>query len=136
MQRVLRAGLIGCGSLSQRGVLPHLSQPDAREKVRLVAVADAVSVTSTARRSVGCGARTTYPADSSASTSPVTFLALTSSRPASACWVDGPECARSHSTRVRAVESDVPSNSRAMSRWKSSLISSSRSSTVGSGIIP
>jgi predicted dehydrogenase len=42
MQPVLRAGLVGCGSLSQRGVLPHLSQPDAREKVRLVAVADAV----------------------------------------------------------------------------------------------
>jgi predicted dehydrogenase len=42
MSTILRAGLVGCGSLSQRGVLPHLSQPDAREKVRLVAVADAV----------------------------------------------------------------------------------------------
>ncbi|MBC8077075.1 MAG: hypothetical protein H7Y32_13445, partial [Chloroflexales bacterium] len=41
MTNVLRAGLVGCGSLAQRGVLPHLSQPDAREKVRLVAVADA-----------------------------------------------------------------------------------------------
>lgn len=40
MTNVLRAGLIGCGSLAQRGVLPHLSQPDARERVRLVAVAD------------------------------------------------------------------------------------------------
>jgi predicted dehydrogenase len=39
----LKAGLVGCGSLSQRGVLPHLSQPDAREHVRLVAVADAVA---------------------------------------------------------------------------------------------
>ena len=38
----IRAGLVGCGSLSQRGVLPHLSLPDAREKVRLVAVADTV----------------------------------------------------------------------------------------------
>jgi predicted dehydrogenase len=38
----LRAGLVGCGSLSQRGILPHLSEPDAREKVRLVALADAV----------------------------------------------------------------------------------------------
>lgn len=38
----LRAGLVGCGSLSQRGVLPHLSLPDARERVRLVAVVDAV----------------------------------------------------------------------------------------------
>jgi predicted dehydrogenase len=43
MSTILRAGLVGCGSLSQRGVLPHLSQPDARAKVRLVAVADAVA---------------------------------------------------------------------------------------------
>jgi predicted dehydrogenase len=39
---ILRAGLVGCGSLSQRGILPHMSLADAREKVRLVAVADAV----------------------------------------------------------------------------------------------
>jgi predicted dehydrogenase len=39
----LRAGLLGLGSLSQRGVLPHLSQPDAREKIQLVAVADVVA---------------------------------------------------------------------------------------------
>ncbi len=42
MNSPIKAGLVGCGSLSQRGVLPHLSQPDAREKVRLVAVADTV----------------------------------------------------------------------------------------------
>jgi predicted dehydrogenase len=42
MTKPLRAGLVGLGSLSQRGVLPHLSQPDAREKIRLVAVADVV----------------------------------------------------------------------------------------------
>jgi predicted dehydrogenase len=42
MSQPLRAGLLGCGSLSQRGVLPHLSLPDARERVRLVAVADAI----------------------------------------------------------------------------------------------
>src|SRR5690349_4046706 len=42
MADVLRAGLVGCGSLSQRGVLPHLSLPDAREKIQLVAVVDAV----------------------------------------------------------------------------------------------
>jgi predicted dehydrogenase len=42
MTEILRAGLVGLGSLSQRGVLPHLSQPDAREKIRLVAVADVV----------------------------------------------------------------------------------------------
>src|SRR5262245_26168350 len=42
MGAALKAGLVGCGCLSQRGVVPHRSQPDAREKVRLVAVADAV----------------------------------------------------------------------------------------------
>jgi predicted dehydrogenase len=39
----LRAALVGCGSVSQRGILPHLSQADAGERVRLVAVADAVA---------------------------------------------------------------------------------------------
>ena len=43
MSDVLRAGLVGCGSLSQRGIFPHLSQPDAREKVRLAAVVDSVA---------------------------------------------------------------------------------------------
>jgi len=43
MNDTLRAGLVGCGSLSQRGVLPHLSLPDAREHVRLVAVVDVVA---------------------------------------------------------------------------------------------
>ena len=42
MPTPLRAGLVGCGSLSQRGVLPHLSLPDAQETVKLVAVADVV----------------------------------------------------------------------------------------------
>jgi predicted dehydrogenase len=42
MTTILRAGLVGLGSLSQRGVLPHLSLPDAREKIRLVAVTDVV----------------------------------------------------------------------------------------------
>ncbi len=42
MTNPLRAGLVGCGSLAQRGVLPHLSQADAREKVELVAVVDVV----------------------------------------------------------------------------------------------
>ena len=43
MDNILRAGLVGCGSLSQRGVLPHLSLPDAQQKVRLVAVVDTVA---------------------------------------------------------------------------------------------
>ena len=41
MSTYLKAGLVGCGSLSQRGVLPHLAVADARERVRLVAVVDA-----------------------------------------------------------------------------------------------
>jgi predicted dehydrogenase len=40
MSTYLKAGLVGCGSLSQRGVLPHLTTSDARERIRLVAVAD------------------------------------------------------------------------------------------------
>lgn len=43
MSNVLRAGLVGCGSLALRGPLPHLSQPDAQEKVQLVAVVDTVA---------------------------------------------------------------------------------------------
>ncbi len=35
-------GLIGCGSLSQIGILPQLAEPDAREQIELVAVCDAV----------------------------------------------------------------------------------------------
>jgi predicted dehydrogenase len=42
MNLPLRAGLIGCGSLAQRGILPHLSLSDARERIQLVAVADVV----------------------------------------------------------------------------------------------
>ena len=40
MGRTLRAGLIGCGTLSLIGILPHLALPDAREQLELVAVAD------------------------------------------------------------------------------------------------
>ena len=40
---MLKAALVGCGSLSQRGILPHLSLPDARERVRLAAVVDTVA---------------------------------------------------------------------------------------------
>ena len=43
MNTPLRAALVGCGSLSQRGILPHLNQPDAQQKLRLVAVVDAVA---------------------------------------------------------------------------------------------
>lgn len=40
MGRTLRAGLIGCGSLSLIGILPQLAEPDAKERLDLVAVAD------------------------------------------------------------------------------------------------
>jgi predicted dehydrogenase len=43
MQQPIRAALIGCGSVSQRGILPHLSQSDARERITLDAVVDAVA---------------------------------------------------------------------------------------------
>ena len=43
MASVLKAGLVGCGSLSQRGILPHLNVSDAKEKVRLAAVVDTVA---------------------------------------------------------------------------------------------
>jgi predicted dehydrogenase len=43
MSNILKAALIGCGSVSQRGVLPHLSCADAKERVQLVAVVDAVA---------------------------------------------------------------------------------------------
>lgn len=43
MNNILKAALIGCGSVSQRGVLPHLSCADAKERVALVAVVDAVA---------------------------------------------------------------------------------------------
>ncbi len=43
MADVLKAALVGCGSVAQRGILPHLSLPDARESVRLAAVVDAVA---------------------------------------------------------------------------------------------
>ncbi|MCS6825591.1 MAG: Gfo/Idh/MocA family oxidoreductase [Caldilinea sp.] len=39
----LRAALIGCGSVSQRGVLPHLSLEDAKARIQLIAVVDAVA---------------------------------------------------------------------------------------------
>jgi predicted dehydrogenase len=38
----IRAGLIGCGSLSLLGILPQLALPDAKERLELVAVCDVV----------------------------------------------------------------------------------------------
>jgi predicted dehydrogenase len=36
----VKAGLIGCGSLSLIGILPQLAEPDAKERLELVAVCD------------------------------------------------------------------------------------------------
>jgi predicted dehydrogenase len=43
MSTILRAALVGCGSLALRGPLPHLTQPDAQQKVHLAAVVDTVA---------------------------------------------------------------------------------------------
>src|SRR5918998_974445 len=40
MTAPVKAGLIGCGSLSLIGILPQLSEPDAKERIELVAVCD------------------------------------------------------------------------------------------------
>ena len=45
----LKAGLIGCGSLSQRAVLPHLSLSDCKEKIQIEAVVDINTERSSAR---------------------------------------------------------------------------------------
>src|SRR5436190_16369831 len=42
LMRKIRAGLIGCGSVSIIGILPQLDEPDARERLELVAVCDVV----------------------------------------------------------------------------------------------
>lgn len=42
MSRKVKVGLVGLGSLAQRGILPHTFQDDAREKIDAVAVCDNV----------------------------------------------------------------------------------------------
>ena len=39
---VIRMGVVGAGAIAQRGILPHLSQPDVQDRVRLQAVCDPV----------------------------------------------------------------------------------------------
>src|SRR5262249_20064954 len=43
MSRKIRVALAGLGSVSQRGILPHLAQADAREKMDLGACCDVVA---------------------------------------------------------------------------------------------
>ena len=40
MTAPFQIGIIGCGDLTLRGVLPHLRQPDALQKMEVVAVCD------------------------------------------------------------------------------------------------
>ncbi|MGH2614964.1 MAG: Gfo/Idh/MocA family protein [Thermomicrobiales bacterium] len=40
MTTPIKAGLIGCGSLSLIGILPQLAEPDARERIEVIAVCD------------------------------------------------------------------------------------------------
>jgi len=43
MPNLIRLGVIGAGAIAQRGILPHLSQPDVQDRVRLQAVCDPVA---------------------------------------------------------------------------------------------
>jgi predicted dehydrogenase len=43
MTNVVRLGVVGAGAIAQRGILPHLSQPDVQDRVVLQAVCDPVS---------------------------------------------------------------------------------------------
>src|SRR5690349_7138096 len=40
MADVVRMGVVGAGSISVRGILPHLSQADVQDRMRLQAVCD------------------------------------------------------------------------------------------------
>ena len=40
MAEVVRMGVVGAGNVAQRGILPHLSQEDLQDRVRLAAVVD------------------------------------------------------------------------------------------------
>jgi predicted dehydrogenase len=42
MDEKVRVALVGCGSIAQRGILPHLAQEDARQMLHLAAVCDVV----------------------------------------------------------------------------------------------
>src|ERR671927_1649998 len=42
MGDVVRMGVVGAGAIAQTGILPHLSQPDLQDRVRLAAVCDPV----------------------------------------------------------------------------------------------
>ena len=43
MDKPVRIGVVGAGSIAVRGILPHLSQEDVQDRVRLEAVCDPVA---------------------------------------------------------------------------------------------
>ena len=61
MPDVVRMGVVGAGSIAVRGILPHLSQPDVQDRVRLQAVCDPAPGRAEAPRS-GSGSRRPSPA--------------------------------------------------------------------------
>ncbi len=42
MADIVRMGVVGAGTIAQRGIMPHLSQDDVQDRVRLQAVCDPV----------------------------------------------------------------------------------------------
>ena len=42
MSDIVRIGVVGAGSISVRGILPHLAQVDVQDRVRMTAVCDPV----------------------------------------------------------------------------------------------
>ena len=56
MSEKVRVGVLGCGTISLTGVLPHLTCDDAREEVEIIAVSDVV-----AERAVGTAERFGIP---------------------------------------------------------------------------
>jgi len=43
MSKIVRMAVVGCGSVSQRGLLPHLTQDDVKDRVKLAATMDVVA---------------------------------------------------------------------------------------------
>ena len=43
MSQVVRIGVVGAGSISSRGIMPHLSQDDVRPFARMTAVCNSVA---------------------------------------------------------------------------------------------
>ena len=42
MADIVRMGIVGAGTIAQRGIMPHLNQDDVKDRVKLQAVCDPV----------------------------------------------------------------------------------------------